>query len=71
MLSERLKNSIKDYPDFPKKGINFKDVLEITQNPEIFRELIVKMSFYLTEPKNNDINHWNQPSTESSRAHIG
>ena len=30
--------------DFPKKGINFKDVLEIIQEPEVFNELIQKMS---------------------------
>jgi adenine phosphoribosyltransferase len=32
------------YKDFPKKGINFKDVLEILQYPDIFQELILKMS---------------------------
>ena len=32
------------YKDFPKKGINFKDVLEIMQEPEVFKELILKMS---------------------------
>ncbi len=41
---KELGDLISTYRDFPKKGINFKDVLEITQNPEIFRELILKMS---------------------------
>ena len=35
---------ISTYKDFPKKGIEFKDVLEILQEPEIFNELILKMS---------------------------
>ena len=35
---------IQTYEDFPKKGINFKDVLEIMQEPEVFKELILKMS---------------------------
>ena len=39
-----LEELILTYKDFPKKGIAFKDVLEIIQNPEIFRDLISKMS---------------------------
>ena len=46
MLSERLKNSIKDYPDFPKKDIVFKDICPIISNPELFHDLIKKMSNY-------------------------
>ena len=30
--------------DFPKKGIDFKDVLEILHYPDIFKEIILKMS---------------------------
>ena len=41
---QRLKEFIPTYKDFPKKGILFKDVLEIVQDPEIFREVIFKMS---------------------------
>lgn len=39
-----LSDFIPTYRDFPKKGIFFKDVLELVQEPEIFRELILKMS---------------------------
>ena len=46
MLSERLKNSIKDYPDFPKKGIIFKDISPIIADPELFSLLIDKVSNY-------------------------
>ena len=41
---KKLAELIKTYKDFPKKGIYFKDVLEIVQEPDIFRELIIKMS---------------------------
>ena len=41
---KKLKELIKTYKDFPKKGINFMDVLEIIQEPEVFHELILKMS---------------------------
>ena len=41
---DQLKRHISSYKDFPKKGIVFKDVLEILQDPIIFAELIKKMS---------------------------
>ena len=41
---KKLKELITTYKDFPKKGINFKDLLEIIQDPEVFNELILKMS---------------------------
>ena len=44
MLESHLKALIKDYPDFPKKGIIFKDILPILSNPSAFSALIKKMS---------------------------
>ena len=44
MLSENLQSHIKDYPDFPKKGIIFKDISPILANPQLFSNLIKKMS---------------------------
>ena len=41
---KKLKNLISTYKDFPQKGINFKDVLGILQDPDIFKELIQEMS---------------------------
>ena len=41
---KRLHELIDTYKDFPKKGINFKDVLGIIQEPLVFKELILKMS---------------------------
>ena len=41
---KKLEELITTYKDFPKKGINFKDLLEIIQEPEVFNELILKMS---------------------------
>ena len=35
---------IDTYKDFPKKGIEFKDVLGIIQEPQVFKELISEMS---------------------------
>ena len=39
-----LKNFIDDYPDFPKSGILFKDILPVLQNPSVFANLIKDMS---------------------------
>jgi len=41
---KKLEDLILTYKDFPKKGIDFKDVLEILQYPEIFKDIILKMS---------------------------
>ena len=41
---KNLESLIKTYNDFPQKGIAFKDILGIMQDPEVFRELILKMS---------------------------
>ena len=41
---EQLNRHISSYTDFPKKGIVFRDVLEILQDPNIFKKLIKKMS---------------------------
>ena len=39
-----LEELIDTYQDYPKQGIEFKDVLGIIQEPKIFKELILKMS---------------------------
>ena len=41
---KKLEDLILTYKDFPKKGIDFKDVLGILQEPEVFNELIMRMS---------------------------
>ena len=41
---KKLEDLILTYKNFPKKGIDFKDVLAILQYPDIFQELILKMS---------------------------
>ena len=41
---KKLDKLIFTYTDFPKKGIQFKDVLGIIQEPEVFKELISIMS---------------------------
>ncbi|XP_042903881.1 uncharacterized protein [Parasteatoda tepidariorum] len=42
-----LKNAVKDYPDFPKKGILFKDFLPIFQKPKLVNDMISAFQEYL------------------------
>ena len=44
MEMKRLNELIDTYKDFPEKGIEFKDLLGIIQEPDVFRELIFTMS---------------------------
>ena len=41
---KNLEDFITTYKDFPKKGVAFKDVLEVLQEPVVFRQIILKMS---------------------------
>ena len=43
-MENKLIDLIETYKDYPIKGIDFKDVLGIIQEPKIFKELILKMS---------------------------
>ena len=43
-MTENLKELIKDYIDFPKKGILFKDVLPLLQHQKIFSNFVEEMS---------------------------
>jgi adenine phosphoribosyltransferase len=45
---------IRDVPDFPKKGILFKDITPLLQSPEGFRETIDLLA-RVVEPKSYDI----------------
>ena len=43
-MSNYLSQFIEDHMDFPKKGILFKDILPVLQQPDVFSKLINKMS---------------------------
>tara|TARA_Y100001968_G_scaffold70637_1_gene61823 strand:+ start:1314 stop:1832 length:519 start_codon:yes stop_codon:yes gene_type:complete len=44
MLSSELKEIIKSYPNFPKRGILFRDILPILSKPKLYSELIKAMA---------------------------
>lgn len=39
-LEQKVKDAIRDIPDFPKEGIVFKDITPILQNPELCKEIV-------------------------------
>ena len=44
LLEDKLKNIIRDVPDFPKAGILFKDISTIMLNPELSQEVIAHLA---------------------------
>ena len=45
-MTKNLIQHITEHKDFPKKGILFKDLLPILQQPDVFSDLIERMSSY-------------------------
>ena len=41
---KKLEKLISTYENYPKAGVNFRDVVEIAQHPSIFRQLIFEMA---------------------------
>ncbi len=39
-LEQRLRAAVRDVPDFPKPGINFKDITPVVSDPVLFRDVI-------------------------------
>ena len=52
MFREQIKNSIRNVPDFPQPGIQFKDITTLLMDPEIFSECI---EIFYEEFKNSGI----------------
>lgn len=50
---DELAQYVRTIPDFPKPGINFKDIMPLLAQPAAFQELIERMSF---EVKQSDAN---------------
>lgn len=45
-IIQRLENRIVDVPDFPKKGIIFKDITPLLADPELIRETVDHLADY-------------------------
>jgi len=52
-ISEKIKATVRNVPDFPKPGINFKDISPIVENPTLSKEIVKEFAAQL-EGKNID-----------------
>lgn len=43
-VEERFKNTIRNIPDFPKPGINFKDITPVFQNPTLVSDIVANLA---------------------------
>lgn len=46
----RLEDHVREVPDFPKKGIKFKDIMPMLQSPEAFRTAIETLGAKVAKP---------------------
>ena len=53
MLQQKIKNVIRDVPDFPKKGIVFKDITPILHHPKLCAEIV---DYFANYYENKNIN---------------
>ena len=44
-----LKETIREIPDYPEKGINFKDITTMLKNPVAFKHIVDKISDYFKD----------------------
>ena len=40
MLEERIEDAIRNVPDFPNKGINFKDITSLLLDPDLTSDIV-------------------------------
>ena len=51
MSLAEIKNSIRNIPDYPKPGIQFKDITTAMKNPRVFAEIIETMAAHFKNKK--------------------
>ncbi len=52
-ISDKIKNTVRNVPDFPKAGINFKDISPVVENPSLSKEIVMEFANQLRD-KNID-----------------
>lgn len=52
-LSQKIQSTVRNVPDFPKPGINFKDISPIVENPTLSKEIVKEFANQLLD-KNID-----------------
>ncbi len=54
MIQDLIRKNLREIPDFPSKGISYKDITPLLENPFIFKE-IIKEFCKLISPLNPDV----------------
>ena len=50
-ISEKIKKTVRNVPDFPKQGINFKDISPVVENPILSKEIVKEFADRLQDEK--------------------
>lgn len=43
-LADRIRAAIRSYPDFPREGIRFRDVVPVFRDPDLFDDVLARMA---------------------------
>ena len=46
-LEQKIIDAVRNVPDFPKKGINFKDITTLMMNPKLSNEIVTNLKIIL------------------------
>jgi adenine phosphoribosyltransferase len=50
-LEDKIKSTVRNVPDFPKPGINFKDISPLLANPQLSKEIVTEFANQLADKK--------------------
>lgn len=43
-LARRIEAAVRDYPDFPRRGVRFRDVVPVFRDPELFDDILTRLA---------------------------
>lgn len=49
MIADKIRNTVRDIPDFPKEGVVFRDITPVLKDPELCEEIVEEMMLNLKE----------------------
>lgn len=49
MIADKIRNTVRDIPDFPKEGVVFRDITPVLKDPKLCEEIVEEMILNLKE----------------------